>query len=138
MTGSPNTAIYDHRDATSGNLLVAPRPSDEPKENLTGFSHVSPSPDGRALYFQTHAWATSDAAHKVDLSTRKISFVTDGEIPCVLRAGKWSGDLVVDQHRYYPQGGSHDDLWLYEPSGRQVGLVREGEDAAGLCGELKK
>jgi hypothetical protein len=51
--------------------------------------------------------------------------------------GRWQGDIVVDQHRYYPQGGSHDDLWLYEPSGRQVGLVREGEDAAGLCTALE-
>jgi hypothetical protein len=136
--GQPNTAIYDHRDGATDRPIVSPRPSEEPKENLTGFSHLSLSPDGRVLYFQARAWATSDAVHAVDLVTRKVSFVTDGEIACVLKVGKWRGDLVVDQHRYYPQGGSHDDLWLYEPSGRQVSLVMEGEDAAGVCGELEK
>jgi len=136
--GQPNTAIFDLRDGTPGHLFVAPRPSQEPKENLTGFSNLSMSSDGKALYFQTHAWVTSDAVHKVDLSTRGVSFVTDGDITCVLRTGRWRGDLVVHRHSYYPQGGSHEDERLYEPSGRQVGLVREGEDSAGVCAKLEQ
>lgn len=136
--GQPNMAIYEHRDGTPRQLLVNPSPSREPKDNLTGFSHLSPSPDGRVLYFQTSAWTTSDAVHQIDLATGKVSFVTGGDIACVLKAGRWRGDLVVNQHGYYVQGGSHDDFWLYEPSGRQVGLVREGEDTADLCTELEE
>jgi hypothetical protein len=95
--GQPNTAIYDRRAGTPGNLLVAPRPSGEPKENLTGFSHLSPSPDGGTLYFQAHAWVTSDAIHKIDLSTRKVSFVTDGDITCVLKIGRFRHDSLLER-----------------------------------------
>jgi hypothetical protein len=114
-------------------VLLKQMSSDNPKQNLDGFSHLSLSPDGKTLYFQSSAWATSDAVHSLNIATKKVSYVTAGEIACVVRQGQYQGDLIVEQHRYFVQGGSHDDLYLYEPTGKQIGLVAQGTDASRLC-----
>ena len=137
-TGNPNMAIKEGLDENrSFRILLTSRPSDDPKENLTGFSHLTLSPDGKILYFQTDAWATSNAIHAINLSTGKVFYVTSGALACIVLSGQYQSDLVVEQHRYFVQGGSHDDLWLFDPSGKQIGLVAQGTDASRVCPELK-
>jgi hypothetical protein len=121
---------------TSFVVLLKPRPSNEPKQNLDGFSHLFLSPDGKTLYFQSSAWATSDAVHSLDIATKRASYVTAGQIACVVLQGEYQGDLVVEQHRYFVQGGSHDDLYLYEPTGKEIGLVSQGTDRSDVCPSL--
>jgi hypothetical protein len=124
--GNPNLQIEETRNLNrSFRILLTSRPADDPKQNLTGFSRLNLSPDGKILYFQTHAWATSNAIHAINLSTGKVSYVTSGELACVVLNGQYQGDLVVEQHRYFIQGGSHDDLWLYDPTGKQIGQVAQ-------------
>lgn len=121
---------------TSSNILLASKPSDDPKQNLEGFSHLSLSPDGKTLFFQTDAWATSNAVHAITIATKQISFVTAGEIACVVLAGQYQGDLVIEQHRYFVQGGSYDNLWLYDSSGKEIGIVAEDTDSKKVCPTL--
>jgi hypothetical protein len=61
---------------------------------------------------------------------------TAGQIACVVLQGEYQGDLVVEQHRYFVQGGSHDDLYLYEPTGKEIGLVSQGTDRSDVCPSL--
>ena len=127
---------------TNGNkstsLLLTNHPSDNPKSNLTGFKNLTLSPDSKTLYFQTDAWAVSDAIHAINLTTRKVYFVTDGEISCVILGGRYQGDLVVQQHRYFIGGGSYDNLWLFDPTGKEIGLVSEDTtDASKVCQSLE-
>lgn len=135
--GNPNLAIEETRNLNrSFRTLVTSRPSGDPKQNLTGFSHLALSPDGKMLYFQTAAWATSNAIHDINLSNGKVLYVTSGELACVVLSGEHQGDLIVEQHRYFIEGRSHDDLWLYSPSGKQIGQVAQGTDASKVCPTL--
>jgi hypothetical protein len=135
--GNPRSAIEAGiNENSSFRILLASTPSDDPKANLTDFSHLFLSPDGKTLYFQTSAWATSAAIHSLDIGTKKTSFVTSGEIACVVLGGEFQGDLVVEQHRYFIQGGSYDALYLYNPAGKLIGPVSQGTDASRVCPSL--
>jgi hypothetical protein len=137
--GNPNLALEAGLNGNSSfSVLLISTPSNDPKKNLDGFSNLSLSPDSKTLYFQTSAWATSDAVHSLDIATKRVSYVTDGRIACVVLGGQYQGDLVVEQHRYFIQGGSHDDLYLYDAAGKQIGLVSQDTDASKVCPSLGK
>jgi hypothetical protein len=118
---------------SSFQVLVKNSPSSDPERNLTNFSYLFLSPDSKTLYFETDAWVTAHAIHAFDLSTKSIRFVTNGELECVVLAGRYQGDLVVQQHRYFVQGGSHDDLYLFTPEGKEIGMVAEGTEDSHVC-----
>lgn len=132
--GNTNMEIQATYDENASRIvLLENQPSNDPAQNLTGFSNLFLSPDSKTLYFQAEAWATSDAIHSIDIATKKVSFVTAGEIACVVLAGEFQGDLIVQQHRYFVQGGSYDNLWLFDPTGKELGLVSEDTDSSAVC-----
>jgi len=127
-------ATYDEN--SSYVVLLKNQPSNDPSQNLSGFSNLFLSPDNKTLYFQTEAWATSNAIHSIDIATKKVSYVAPGEIACVVLTGEFQGDLIVQQHRYFVQGGSYDNLWLFDPTGKELGIVSEDTDASKVCPTL--
>jgi hypothetical protein len=117
--------------ATAGEAprrLLAPRPDDDPKRNLTGFNHPAFSADGRVLYVLATAWATSNALHGVDVATGATRFISDANDFQVVHEGRHAGRLVVQRHTYLPGGGSREVWFLIAPDGRT--LRRIGDDAA--------
>jgi hypothetical protein len=80
------------------------------------------SPDSKTLYFSASAWTTSGAIHAVNVINGHEWFVTDGNEYSVVMNGKYTGDLIVNQHRYHDEGGSYDWYWLFTPSGKQIKL----------------
>lgn len=136
-SGDPTMVIEaTYNQNSSSNTLLTSKPASDPKQNLDGFSHLFLSPDGRTLYFQTEAWATSNAVHAITIATKQVSFVAAGEIACVVLAGQYQGDLVIEQHRYFVQGGSYDSLWLFDPSGKELGLVAQDTNPKRVCPTL--
>ena len=136
--GHQNTEIEAGlNENTSFKILLTSHPSNDPKQNLDGFSNLFLSPDSKTLYFQATAWATSDAIHALNIATKKVSYVTYGEISCVVLGGQYQGDLVVEQHKYFVQGGSYNDLSLYNPSGHEIGLVSQTTNASQVCPLLR-
>lgn len=83
------------------------------------------SPDSKTLYFETSAWDASDAIHKVSIDGSHLKFVTDGNEYWVVENRKYKGDLIINQHRYYRNGGSYDWDWLYTPDGKQIKLYKK-------------
>ena len=135
--GDPNMEIEaTYNLNASSKVLLVNRPSDEPEKNLTGFRNLTLSPDNKTLYFSTDAWATSGAVHALNIATKKVSFVAPGNLVCVVLAGQFQGDLVIGQHRYFVQGGSYNGIWLYNPSGKELGLVSLEEDVPKDCATL--
>jgi len=135
--GNQNTEIEAGVDGNSSfNVLLTPTPGNDAAQNLTGFSHLFLSPDSKTLYFQTEAWVTSNAIHAMNLTTKKVSYVTSGTVHCVVLSGEHQGDLVVEQHRYFAQGGSYNALWLYDPSGKEIDLVSQDTDSSRVCPSL--
>lgn len=127
--GQQNVAIEAGLNENSYfEILLSPHPDSPPQNNLTGFSNLELTPDAKSLYFLATAWGTSEAIHSIDIATKKVSFVTDGNFYCIVRAGEYQGDLIVEQHRYFIQGGSYDDFFLYSPLGKELGLVAKEKD----------
>ena len=121
-------------------LIVKPRDSEEVKELISTFRNVQFSADGRLVYFDTPAWATSSAVHVVDTTNGKERFVVAGDGVKVIRTGEYKDCLLLAQHRYFLGGGSYDWLWLFRPDGKEIGPV--GEDATNFmevyCPEEEK
>lgn len=107
-------------DGTEAYKLVANRLTAEPKDLITGISNPLFSLDGQKIYFETRAWMTSKAIHVVDRKTLVHKFVCPGSLLKVVPRGKYAGYLIIAQHRYYPQGGSYDWVYLFTPSGKEV------------------
>jgi hypothetical protein len=118
---------------SSFKVLLSSLPSRDPKSNLTDLSRLFLSPDGRTLFFESSAWATSGAVHSLDIATGAPTFVAPGRLACVVLAGKYQGDLIVEQHRYFVQGGSYDSLYLFDSTGKEIGLVSQDRDEARVC-----
>ncbi|VEB98335.1 Uncharacterised protein [Cedecea lapagei] len=106
-------------------ILLAAVPDDDPKINLDGFTNLKLSLDAKTLYFESSAWATSAAVHALDIASRQASYITDGSLICQVGSGTYQGDLIVQQHRYFVQGGAYDYLYLYDKTGKKLGLVAD-------------
>ncbi len=107
--------------------IVKAKASEDMKQLLAGLSSPVFTPDSKKVYFLSAAWVTSNAVHSVDLATQRIGFIVAGNSLELAQSGKYSGDLIVQQHRYWLAGGSYDWFWLFEPSGQEVGAI--GEDS---------
>lgn len=124
-------AVYNR--GASSRVLVAPRPSSDPRQNLTGFYHLVLGPDGRTLYFETLAWQAIGAVHALSLDRGQIRFIAPGRLACVIPGGQWQGYLLVQQRRPLVFGGGYDGFWLYDVNGREIGPAALGADSARYC-----
>jgi hypothetical protein len=114
--------------------IVSPHVGKTPQENLTGirspqFSYqasigAAGVPIG-SVFFETDAWATSGAIHRVTLGANPmVTFVTDSNGFSVVPSGRFAGALEVSQHRYLPQGGSCEKASVIDPNtGKQLQLL---------------
>ncbi|HLB56145.1 MAG TPA: hypothetical protein VJK30_02265 [Coxiellaceae bacterium] len=99
---------------------------DHPTKMIVDPKDLSFSPDNRTLYFETSAWVTSGAIHAVNVDGKYLQFVTDGGEYRIVRHGVYTGDLIVNQHRYRFKGntplGSCNWDWLFTSQGKQIKL----------------
>lgn len=131
----PPTAIMARRD-NENKIILRERPDEDPQKTLYSFSNLYLSPDAKNLYFNSAAWATSGAIHSLNIATGTVKFISAGELACVVLSGEYQGDLIVMKHRYFVQGGSHDDLYLVGTDGKEKGLVAQGTDKRSVCPTL--
>jgi len=117
-------------DVTGNNAhaIVVSADNDDVKQNLTDLNNPRFSLDGKAVYFLSAAWVTSNAVHVVDLATHKQHFVTDGNSLELVPAGKYKGYLIVAKHKYHQGGGSYEDFWLVSPKGKAIKSLGEQEE----------
>jgi dipeptidyl aminopeptidase/acylaminoacyl peptidase len=115
-------------DGKNGRKIVEPKTADKTENILALLTAPQFSSDGKSVFFETTAWATSDAIHVVDVSTKKEHFVCDGSALEVIREGEYRDHLLVTKHKYFVGGGSYDWVWLVKADGKEVGPV--GEDAS--------
>jgi dipeptidyl aminopeptidase/acylaminoacyl peptidase len=97
------------------------------KKNLTEINNPLFALDGKAVYFQTFAWVTSNAIHRLDLASNKQQFVTDGNSLELVPSGKYQDYLIVSKHKYYKhQDGSYEDYCLVSPKGKELKSLGTG------------
>jgi hypothetical protein len=89
------------------------------EEVIAGFANLQFSSDGKLVYFNTPAWATSPAVHVVDTTTCREHFLIDGWIQRIAYTDQ--GDrLIVSRRQYDSEGVYHDDF-VVTPEGEIVG-----------------
>jgi Tol biopolymer transport system component len=117
-------------DVTSNNAhaIVVSAENENVKQHLTELNNPRFSLDGKAVYFLSAAWVTSNAVHVVDLATHKQHFVTDANSLELVPRGKYKGYLIVSKHKYHKGGGSYEDFWLVSPKGKAIKSLGEEEE----------
>jgi hypothetical protein len=83
------------------------------------FNELLFSPDGRLVYFETPAWATSGALHVVDTTNGREHFICAGGIE-----GFRGNNLVVVETAYTSQGHQYQ-RFLLTPEGRKISTLSE-------------
>lgn len=131
----PPTAIVSRKN-NENKVILQEKENSSPEKNLTGFYNLHLSTDASKLYFNSIAWAVSGAVHSLDIATGSVKFITAGELACVVLSGEYQGNLIVSKHKYFVQGGSHDDLYLVDIEGKEKGLVAQGTDKTKVCPTL--
>ncbi|KZL92373.1 cell wall-binding repeat-containing protein [Clostridium magnum] len=101
-------------------LLVSSHDAEETQDIVAGISNPQFSIDKKKIYFMSEAWATSASVHVVDIETKSEHFVCDGNYFKVIQNGPYAGNLIVNQHRYYEEGGSYNDYYIVSPEGEQI------------------
>jgi len=79
------------------------------------------SPDSRKVYFITSAWATSGALHGVSINGRNEHFIAPANDLKVIDKGHYKGNLIIQQHRYFIDGGAYDWHYVFTPDGKEIG-----------------
>ncbi len=87
--------------------------------NFGGIETVAFSPDSTKLYFLNAAYAVSGAIVEIDLKTRAIRYVIDGNSLDFEKAGKFKGNLLVARHKY-DDNGAYNVLCVVSPAGKEL------------------
>jgi dipeptidyl aminopeptidase/acylaminoacyl peptidase len=80
------------------------------------------SPDGRLVYFETPAWATSVALHVVDTTNGREHFICAGGID------SFRGNNLVTEESVYKGHGHQIQKFLRSPEGQMLGTVSQPYD----------
>jgi hypothetical protein len=83
------------------------------------FKELRFSPDGRLVYFETPAWATSGALHVVDTTTCREHFICAGGME------GFRGNNVVVVETAYTAKGHQYQRFLLTPEGRKISTLSD-------------
>jgi dipeptidyl aminopeptidase/acylaminoacyl peptidase len=86
------------------------------------FNELRFSPDGRLVYFETPAWATSVALHVVDTTNGREHFICAGGID------SFRGNNLVTEESVYKGHGHQIQKFLRSPEGQMLGIVSQPYD----------
>lgn len=89
--------------------------SDDATKNLTGFYQPRFSLDDSNIYFLSDAYTTSTAIHELNLINGKTRFINTGFDIIVIPKGKYAGDLIAREHKYFAGSSSYDWYWIIDP-----------------------
>jgi hypothetical protein len=109
----------------SPTLLVRSRNAQGPKDMIAGFDNLQFSSDGKLVYFNTPAWATSPAVRVVDTTNRRERYVIDGVLKKVERTPHGEV-LLVGRKKYDSEGDYYQDFLVF-PEGKVLRTVGEKE-----------
>jgi hypothetical protein len=79
--------------------------------------------DGGYLYLLVNRYAVSGEIIQVRKSDGLTRDVIDGNSLAVIRSGPYRGYLLVQRHRYRPEGGSYNPTFIVRPDGKELHQV---------------
>jgi hypothetical protein len=133
------TELWVENPATGEiNLLIRGKADDDMRRVVAGICDPRVSPDGAFIYFNSAAWATSAAVHRISIHSREHAFVIDGEACGFVASGPWKDALFVIRAiiKHDANGeslGRDSYLWVIPTDGRasfEVGADKSPESDA--------
>ena len=93
---------------------------------IATFSNPVFSLDGGFVYVEVPEYATSNSVYQVNISTRAMRKVVDGNQTRVIRTGRYRGYLLVWRHQYFdaPNYGSYEAAYVVRPDAKEMFEVR--------------
>jgi hypothetical protein len=145
---APRSRICAESAGAPAQVIVEGRAASRPEAALVALDNLVLSADGRTVYFSSQAWATSRAAHAVDLDGSNLRFLTDGVVVEELAEGPYVGKLLAvhsrldDAHPFTSVAyrGRVDVFTLLTPNGKLFMRLPEDQakHAALLCPKVVK
>ncbi len=94
---------------------------------MCAFASPSYSPDGNQAYFLADFAATTQMLLRHEVSSGMTSVVTTALRYWVVYAGRYLGNLVVQQRRVTLSGSYYTYYWMFSPQGDEIDLVARNE-----------
>ncbi|EKD55712.1 MAG: hypothetical protein ACD_59C00062G0001, partial [uncultured bacterium] len=76
--------------------------------------------NGSKIFFMCAYAATSNAVKSIDLKSRVVKFLTDGNSLRLIYSGNYSGHFISARHKYDGQDGARDVYCSMSPDGEEV------------------
>lgn len=123
--GSPDFTSLRLHDLRTGQESEFSGTMNNGREIAT-FSNPVFSLDGGFVYVEVPEYATSNSVYQVNISTRAMRKVVDGNQTRVIRTGQYRGYLLVWRHQYYgaPNFGSYEAAYVVRPDAKELFEVR--------------
>lgn len=99
-----------------------------PPRGAGAYSAPRFSRDGARVFFMSGEGTRRPRVMVADLASGKTRFFCSGRLSGIVPEGRYKGDLVIEQRRYFRGGGSYDWYWLYAPDGEELGPLGETPD----------
>lgn len=133
-------------DTKQREFILKGRGDPDATKTIANISSPIFSFDEKSIYFVSAAWAVSDSIQKVDLKTKQVEFVIDGNSVEIIPQGACKGMLLIDRSliKYDTNGNSLGRdmyLWLVSAEGklvREIGRTDCKEAVAFRAEHLKK
>lgn len=116
-------------DKNTAELIVRGREDPDIQKTIANITDPALSADNRFIYFLSEAWATSGSLQKVEIATKKASFVIDACGFEIIKTGIFEGLLLVDRH-LIEDNGRDSYLWLVSPDGKPIRQIGQFESDA--------
>ncbi len=114
-------------------VLVKGRADDDMKKVLAAMSAPCFSLDDKTIYFNSAAWAVSNSVQRLEIASKEVRFITDGDSVVVVPKGKHAGSLLISRalikHDKHGESlGRRSYLWIYAADGKGGKEVNDKED----------
>lgn len=116
-------------DKNTSELIIRGREDPDLRKTIAHITNPALSADNRFIYFLSEAWATSDSLQKVEIATKKVSFVIDACGFEIIKAGVFEGLLLVNR-ALIEDNGRDSYLWLVSPDGKPLMQIGQFDSAA--------
>ncbi|WP_443697911.1 hypothetical protein [Pseudomonas sp.] len=113
-------------------VLMTQQPDADPRKSIDDFHITGYDTFNKIVYFQTPAWATSDAIYSFPLTQAiqgekpKLKYLGPGNIDTVMNdlgfsdSSKYIGNLLVSRHEPVPGGRVNEVMYLEDADGKQI------------------
>ena len=112
-------------------------PQDNPEKdwelNICNIHNLTFLPnDNQNIYFMSPRWVTSNAISKINILTKEIKFIIDGNSMEAINDGEYKGNLLVFMHRYPHYAvavyGAYDKYFVISPEGEKLLAIGDKDD----------